>query len=176
VLVVEPGAFYVMDRGYLDFARLHTLHQAGAYFIIRARKDLRFVRYVSQPIDADTGLCSDHLGRLRGLYSRKAFPDKLRVVLRPRTGSSLLFPQQPFIAAGADDLPTLQDALAGRTVLQVDQAASAHQAFLRQLDQRGQNPGLDCGVRLRAGGDLEEGTSTAAKFAQHFTSFKCERV
>jgi hypothetical protein len=80
VLVVEPGAFYVMDRGYLDFSRLHTLHQAGAYFIIRARKDLRFVRYVSQPIDADTGLCSDHLGRLRGFYSRKAFPDKLRVV------------------------------------------------------------------------------------------------
>src|SRR5437868_4095139 len=80
VLVVEPGAFYVMDRGYLDFGRLYTLHQAGAYFIIRARKGLRFVRYVSQPIDADTGLCSDHLGRLRGFYSRKAFPDKLRVV------------------------------------------------------------------------------------------------
>ena len=80
VLVVEPGAFYVMDRGYLDFGRLHTLHQAGAYFIIRARKGLRFVRYVSQPIDADTGLCSDHLGRLQGFYSRKAFPDKLRLV------------------------------------------------------------------------------------------------
>ena len=80
VLVVEPGAFYVMDRGYLDFGRLHTLHQAGAYFIIRARKGLRFVRYASQPVDADTGLCSDHLGRLRGFYSRKAFPDKLRLV------------------------------------------------------------------------------------------------
>ena len=80
VLVVEPGAFYVMDRGYLDFSRLHILHQAGADFIIRARKGLRFVRYVSQSIDADTGLCSDHLGRLRGFYSRKAFPDKLRLV------------------------------------------------------------------------------------------------
>jgi hypothetical protein len=64
VLVVEPGAFYVMDRGYLDFSRLHTLHQAGAYFIIRVRKDLRFVRYVSQPIDADSGLQSDYSGRL----------------------------------------------------------------------------------------------------------------
>jgi hypothetical protein len=53
--MVEPGAFYVMDRGYLDFSRLHTLHQAGAYFVIRARKDLRFVRYVSQPIDPDAG-------------------------------------------------------------------------------------------------------------------------
>src|SRR5208337_4795275 len=72
--------FYVMDRGYLDFSRLYTLHQAGAYFVIRARKDLRFVRYISQPIDPDTGLCSDHIGRLRGFYSRKAFPDKLRLV------------------------------------------------------------------------------------------------
>src|SRR6516162_8445074 len=51
VLMVEPGAFYIMDRGYLDFSRLHTLHQAGAYFVIRARKDLRFVRNVFQPID-----------------------------------------------------------------------------------------------------------------------------
>ena len=78
--MVEPGAFYVMDRGYLDFSRLHTLHQAGAYFVIRARKDLRFVRYVSQPIDPDAGLCSDHIGRLQGFYSRRDFPDKLRLV------------------------------------------------------------------------------------------------
>src|SRR5271165_1892336 len=80
VLVVEPGAFYVMDRGYLDFSRLYTLHQSGAHFVIRAKKDLHFLRYVSQPIDPDTGLCSDHIGRLGGFYSRKDFPDKLRLV------------------------------------------------------------------------------------------------
>jgi hypothetical protein len=67
-------------------------------------------------------------------------------------------------------LPTLQDALAGRTILQVDQAASANQALLRQLDQRSQNSGLDRSVRLRTGCDLEARTSTAAKFTQHFTS------
>ena len=49
VLVVEPGAFYVMDRGYLDFSRLHTLHQAGAYFVIRARKD-PFLREEHSPV------------------------------------------------------------------------------------------------------------------------------
>jgi hypothetical protein len=53
------GAFYVMERGSLDFSRLHTLRQAGAYFVIRATKDMRFVRYVFQPIDPYTGLCSD---------------------------------------------------------------------------------------------------------------------
>jgi hypothetical protein len=52
VLVVEPGSFYVMDRGYLDFSRLYTLHQAGAYFVIRPKKDLHFLRYVSQPTTA----------------------------------------------------------------------------------------------------------------------------
>jgi hypothetical protein len=58
----------------------------------------------------------------------------------------------------------------------VDQTASANQALLRKLDQRSKDSGLDRGVRLRAGGDLEEGTSTAAKFTQHFTSFKCKRA
>ena len=176
VLVVEPGAFYVMDRGYLDFSRLHTLHQAGAYFVIRARKDLHFVRYVSQPIDPDTGLCSDHIGRLARVLLAQGFPRQtaLGPFLRQRTGSTVLFPNQSSPAPGANYLPTLQDALAGRTVLQVDQAASANQALLRKLDERSQDSGLDRGVRLRAGGDLEEGASTTAKFTQHFTNFKRE--
>jgi hypothetical protein len=80
LLVVEPGSFYVMDRGYVDFSRLHTLHQAGAYFVIRPKKYLHFLRYVSQPVDPETGLSSDHIGRLGGFYSRKNFPDKLRLV------------------------------------------------------------------------------------------------
>src|SRR5271166_6700830 len=95
-------------------------------------------------------------------------------ILRQRTGSSVLFPNQSSPAPGANYLPTLQDALAGRTVLQVDQAASANQALLRKLDERSQDSGLDRGVRLRAGGDLEEGASTTAKFTQHFTNFKRE--
>ena len=82
-----------------------------------------------------------------------------------------MFPEQPSAAAGANYLPTLQDALAGGTILQVDQAASANQAFLWKLDQRSQNSGLDRGVRLRAGGDLEKRTAPAAKFTQHFYKF-----
>jgi Transposase DDE domain len=159
VLMVEPGAFYVMDRGYLDFSRLDTLHQAGAYFVIRARKDLRFVRYVSQPIDPETGLCSDHIGRLHGFLLAQRLPRQTApsALLRHRPGSPLLFPNQSIAPPGANYLPTLQNALAGRAVLQVDQAASANQALLRKLDERSQNSGLDRGERLRAGGDLEEG-------------------
>src|ERR1700723_3802077 len=76
--------------------------------------------------------------------------------LRQRTGSSVLFPNQSSRTPGANYLPTLQDALAGRIILQMDQAASANQALLRKLHERSQDSGLDRGVRLRAGGDLEK--------------------
>src|SRR5208283_5175973 len=99
-----------------------------------------------------------------------------RTFLRHCPGSSLLFPNQSAAAPGANYLPTLQNALAGRTFLQVDQAASANQALLRKLDERSQNSGLDRGERLRAGGDLEEGASTTAEFTQPFTNFKREHV
>jgi hypothetical protein len=79
-LLVEPGAFYVMDKAYLDFARLYVLHQAGAYFVIRPRTDLHFVRYYSQKVDRSQGLRSDQIGRLHSFYSRKGFPDKLRAI------------------------------------------------------------------------------------------------
>lgn len=80
LLVIEPGAFYVMDRGYLDFARLHVLQEAGAYFVIRARNGLAFVRHSSQPVDRSTGLRCDQIGRLKSFYPRKAYPETLRVV------------------------------------------------------------------------------------------------
>jgi hypothetical protein len=77
---VEPGAFYVMDRAYLDFARLHALHRAGAFFVIRAKHNLRAYRICSQPVDLSTGVRSDQWIRLRGYYSRHGYPDTLRRV------------------------------------------------------------------------------------------------
>lgn len=79
-ILVEPGAFYVMDRGYLDFARLHTLHRAGAFFVIRAKRNLQAIRLRSQTVDMSTGIQSDQLFRLRGFYSRLGYPDILRRV------------------------------------------------------------------------------------------------
>src|SRR5208337_951463 len=100
----------------------------------------------------------------------------LGAFLRHCPGSSLLFPNQSAAAPGANYLPTLQNALAGRTVLQVDQAASANQALLRKLDERSQNSGMDRGERLCAGGDIKEGASTTTRVTQHFTNFECEHV
>ena len=79
-ILVEPGAFYVMDRAYLDFSRLHTLHRAGAFFVIRAKRNLQTMRLRSQPVDMTTGVQSDQLFRLRGFYSRQGYPDLLRRV------------------------------------------------------------------------------------------------
>ena len=79
-LLVEPGAFYIMDRAYLHFAHLHTLHRAGAFFVIRAKHNLRANRVRSLPVDDTTGVRSDHLLHLHGFYSQRDYPDLLRRV------------------------------------------------------------------------------------------------
>ena len=79
-LIVEPGAFYITDRGYLDFARLFVLHQALAFFVIRAKDNTDFVRYRSLLTDGQEGVRSDHVGRLGGTKSQKDYPELLRRV------------------------------------------------------------------------------------------------
>lgn len=80
LLVPEPGAFYVMDRGYLDFTRLHHLHQAQAFFVIRAKCNLQARRLYSHPIDKTTGLQCDQTILLTGPLTAQHYPDKLRRV------------------------------------------------------------------------------------------------
>ena len=78
MIPIEPGAFYVMDRGYVDFERLHTFQDLGAFFIIRAKHSLKYVRLKSQEVDISTGLRSDQIIRLKTFYSLKGYPDLLR--------------------------------------------------------------------------------------------------
>jgi len=79
-LVPEPGCFIVMDRGYIDFPRLYRLHQALAYFVIRAKHNLQFRRRQSHPIDRATGVRSDQTIILSGKYTAQNFPVLLRRV------------------------------------------------------------------------------------------------
>jgi hypothetical protein len=74
----EPGSFYVMDKGYIDFGRLHKIHQQGSYFVTRAKDNLRFKRMYSRSVDKITGVLSDQIGKLETFYSKKDYPDKLR--------------------------------------------------------------------------------------------------
>jgi hypothetical protein len=79
-LIFEPGAIYIMDRGYIDWARLFQIASSGAFFVIRAKDNLRFTRYKSQPVDKSTGLRSDQIGKLSILKSKGDFPTHLRRV------------------------------------------------------------------------------------------------
>ena len=78
ILIPEPGAFYIMDRGYLDFTRLYTITRGLAFFVIRAKSNFQFQRIYSHPIDKITGLKCDQTVVLTGHYSRKGYPEKLR--------------------------------------------------------------------------------------------------
>lgn len=77
-LVLEPGSFYVMDRGYVDFRRLYCFVLAAAFFVTRSQSGLQFNRLESRPVDPSTGVRSDQVVRLRNPSSLKHYPDKLR--------------------------------------------------------------------------------------------------
>jgi IS4 transposase len=77
-LIPEPGSFYVLDRGYLDFARLYVFSQMLAFFVIRARANLQFRRLYSHPVDQSSGLLCDQTVLLTGFYSSQDYPEKLR--------------------------------------------------------------------------------------------------
>src|SRR5215204_267290 len=77
-LSFEAGAFYIMDRGYLDFARLYKLHLASAFFVTRAKKRFDFQRLYSQPVDRATGVICDQIVTLVNPVPRQGYPEKLR--------------------------------------------------------------------------------------------------
>jgi hypothetical protein len=78
LLLPEPGAFYVMDRGYIDFRRLYAVAQSGAFFVVRAKRNLAVARRTSRPVDKTTGLRSDQTVVLTGPKSSQEYPDPLR--------------------------------------------------------------------------------------------------
>ena len=92
-LVPEPGAFYVMDRGYIDFERLSRFDEAGSFFVTRAKSNLKVQRRYSHPVDRSTGLICDQTVVLTGFYSRKGFEAPLRRIRfkDPETNKTLIF-------------------------------------------------------------------------------------
>lgn len=77
-LVYENGAYYIFDRGYLDFDRLYRITQSGAYFVIRSKSNLKFKRMYSNKVDKSTGIIYDQIGKLLGYYVSVDYPEKLR--------------------------------------------------------------------------------------------------
>ena len=99
LLQPEPAAFYVMDRGYLDFERLARLDDAGSFFVTRAKSNTQVRRRYSRPVDRSTGLVCDQTVVLTGYYTRKGFNSPLRRVKfnDPETGKTLVFLSNNFV-------------------------------------------------------------------------------
>src|SRR3989338_4051041 len=92
LLLPEPGAFYVMDRGYIDFERLYRLDQAGSFFVTRTKSNFRFKRVYSHPVDRSTGLLCDQEIELIVFYSQQGYPARLRRIrYRDAEGRRLVF-------------------------------------------------------------------------------------
>ncbi len=164
-LVPEAGAFYVMDRGYIDFERLFVLTLSAAFFVVRTKSNVLLQRRYSHPVDKSTGVRSDQTVILSSFESASVYPDAAaaRELLRCRNRQAAEVPDQQLCASGADHRPNLQAALAGGTVLQMDQAAPADQGFLRHQRERGEDPNLDRGVGVCAGGDRAQAVGTGGQ-------------
>ena len=147
-LAPEAGAFYVMDRGYVDFKRLAKLDDAGSF----AKSNMKAKRRYSRPVDRTTGLICDQTIVLTGFYTRQGFDRPLR----------------RFCAARSDDCQALQIQVAGRVVLQMDQAAPADQGLPWYIRERGQGANLVGGLRPCAGRHRQKSPSKPA-------STKCYR-
>ena len=164
-LVLEPGAFYVMDRAYIDFNRLYTFTQSFAYFVVRAESNLNYSKRAYRPADKSTGVRSDQTIILKSYKTSKEYPDTLRRVsyFNAKHKKTLRLPDQQFYAASADHRTTLQEPLAGGIVLQVDQTKPSHQSVLRNVRKRCKDPNLDRHQCLRAGSNHQERTENRAQ-------------
>ena len=98
-LLPEPGAFYIMDRGFLDFERLYRFHEAGSFFVTRGKSNLKVQRRYSHPIDRTTGLVCDQSVVLTGFYSHQGFQAPLRRIRfkDPETAKTLIFLTNNFV-------------------------------------------------------------------------------
>jgi hypothetical protein len=115
-LIFEPGSFYVMDRGFIDFARLYRLHQERAYFVVRARSNLQYQRLESHAIDKSSGLRCDQTIALTGQHSATDYPQRLRRVkfYDTKHGKRLVF------LTNNSDLPALSIAQLYRCRWQIE--------------------------------------------------------
>ena len=123
-IAFEAGSFYVMDRGYIDFARLHGLHQAQTFFVVRAKSNLQFRRVYSRPVDKETGLRCDQTIHLTGRKSLRGYPEPLRRVKfhDPENDKRLVFLTNHF------DLPAL-------TIAQLYRARWGVELFFKWIKQ-----------------------------------------
>jgi hypothetical protein len=162
---LEPDSVVTMDRAYVDFARLHAIHRLAAFFVVRAKRNLRFRRIDSVPADGSTGVRADQTIVLAGTKSRQGYPEPLRRVsyVDQDKGKRLVF----LTNHSAISAKTVADIYCHRWQVELffkmDQAAPAYKGLLRNLAQCRQNPYLDRHQPLPAGRHRHEDPRTSGK-------------
>jgi hypothetical protein len=177
-LIPEPGSFYVMDRAYVDFARLYTMNLCAAFFVIRAKSNFQFRRIYSHPIDKDTGLKCDQTIALTGPHTSKDYPEKLRRIKYhdAQTNKTLVFltNSQQLHFASADYCTGIQMPLAGRTILQVDKTKPPYQVLLWNHRKCSQNSSMDRSVGLCARCHHQKTAQARPESLHNFAGFECQ--
>ena len=161
LLLIEAGAFYIMDRGYLDFERLYALDRWEASSSPAPSKTSMHGACIRRRWIATRDSICDQTIALNGFYAAKHYPGQLRRIRYrdPETGKNLVFLTNQFALPAPTVCALYRCPMAGGTVLQVDQAAPAHQALLGHLRERCADANLDRYQRLCPGGDHQEATS-----------------
>ena len=168
-LTPEAGAFYVMDRAYLDFERLYRWTEHGAFFVTRARKDFRFTRLFSHPVDKTTGVQCDQTIALVWFYPARGYPARLRRIRYwdAEHERRLVFLTNNFVLPAPRDRRSVSPALASRAVFQVDQTKSPRQGLLWNLGERGEDTNLDRRLQLSAGGHRAQAAQSGPEAFHH---------
>ena len=145
ILIPEPGAFYIMDRGYVDFKRLYTMHKTGAFFLIRAKSNTLYKRRYSHKADTSDGVICDQTIVLTGVKTSVDYPQALRRVKYhdAATGKIFNFLTNNFAISATNCSRSVQTALAGRVVFQMDKTASPNKIILRNIEECGQITNMD---------------------------------
>jgi len=132
-IIPEPGAFYVMDRGYIDFERLYVFTLCAAFFVVRTKKNVLLRRRYSSEVDKSTGVSSDHTVILTATKSAGVYPEVLRRVTYtdPDTNKRFRFLTNNLVLPALTIARIYKSRWQGGTLLQMDQTASADQGILR---------------------------------------------
>ena len=169
-IIPEPGSFFIMDRAYIDYARLHRIQRALAFFVIRAKENLQYKRRCSRSHDRTSGVRSDQTIVLTGqrfaLSTQPSF-DASRIIRSTQIEVRLL--DQQLSGFTSNHRRSLQASMADRIVLQMDQAAPQNQEVLWQLAQQCEDPSLDRSLSLCAGRDHQEAARNPARYLHNFT-------
>jgi len=174
ILLPEAGAFYIMDRGYVDFERLFTLHMAGAFFVIRAKSNTRYQRRYSRPVDKSTGVKCDQTIVLTGVNTATGYPQPLRRIKYhdENTDKTFNFLTNNFVIPAQ----TVADLYRYRWQVELFfKWIKQHlriKSFFGTSDECGENSDMDCHLRVCTGRHHQETSQSQHRSLHNFTDFE----